>query len=79
MKEKRLIKVVIESYVIRNEEGVGLYRTSTREGADGRREVLATFKAQTSSRIDSSRLKKEHPDIYEEYAKTSSTRVFRLK
>ena len=49
------------------------------EGADGRREVLATFKSQTSSRIDSARLKKEHPDIYEEYAKTSSTRVFRLK
>ena len=32
--EKRLIKVVIESFVIRNEEGVGLYRTSTREGAE---------------------------------------------
>lgn len=30
---KNLIKVVGESYVIRNEEGVGLYRTSTREGA----------------------------------------------
>ena len=32
--EKRLIKVVVESYVIRNEEGVGIYRTSTREGAE---------------------------------------------
>ena len=32
--EKRSIKVVLESYVIRNEEGVGLYRTSTREGAE---------------------------------------------
>ena len=32
--EKKLIKVVIESYVIRNEEGVGVYRTSTREGAE---------------------------------------------
>ena len=32
--EEKLIKVVIESYVIRNEEGVGLYRTSTREGAE---------------------------------------------
>lgn len=31
---KKLVKVVIESYVIRNEEGVGLYRTSTREGAE---------------------------------------------
>ena len=34
--DKRLIKVVIESFVIRNEEGVGLYRTSTREGAERR-------------------------------------------
>ena len=33
-KEKRLVKVVLESYVIRNEEGVGIYRTSTREGAE---------------------------------------------
>lgn len=32
--EKKLIKVVIESYVIRNEEDVDLYRTSTREGAE---------------------------------------------
>lgn len=32
--EKKLIKVVLESYVIRNGEGVGLYRTSTREGAE---------------------------------------------
>ena len=31
---KRLVKVVVESYVIRNEEGVGMYRTSTREGAE---------------------------------------------
>lgn len=32
--EKKPIKVVLESYVIRNEEGVGIYRTSTREGAE---------------------------------------------
>ena len=32
--EKKFIKVILESYVIRNEEGVGLYRTSTREGAE---------------------------------------------
>ena len=32
--DKKLIKVVVESYVIRNEEGVGIYRTSTREGAE---------------------------------------------
>lgn len=32
--EKKLIKVVLESYVIRNEGGVGIYRTSSREGAE---------------------------------------------
>lgn len=32
--DKKLVKVVVESYVIRNEEGVGLYRTSTRDGAE---------------------------------------------
>lgn len=32
--DKKLVKVVLESYVIRNEEGVGIYRTSTREGAE---------------------------------------------
>ena len=31
---KKLIKVVLESYVIRNGEGIGLCRTSTREGAE---------------------------------------------
>lgn len=31
---KKLVKVVVESYVIRNEEGVGIYRTSTCEGAE---------------------------------------------
>lgn len=32
--EKKIVKVVVESYVIRNEGGVGLCRTSTREGAE---------------------------------------------
>lgn len=31
---KKLVKVVLESYVIRNEEGIGLYRTSTLAGAE---------------------------------------------
>ena len=31
---KKLVMVVIESYVIRNEEGIGLYRTSTLAGAE---------------------------------------------
>ena len=31
---KKLVKVVIESYVIRNEQGIGLYRASTLAGAE---------------------------------------------
>lgn len=37
-----------------------------------------TYKAMTSTRFSSSDFKKEHPDIYQEYAKTTSTRVLRL-
>ena len=31
---KKHVMVVLESYVIRNEEGIGLHRASTREGAE---------------------------------------------
>lgn len=31
---KKIVKVVIESYVIRNEQGIGLYRASTLAGAE---------------------------------------------
>ena len=41
--EKKLIKVVVESYAIRNEEGVGLYRTSTREGAERQINLFREF------------------------------------
>lgn len=40
---------------------------------------LATYKAQESTRIDSAKLKELMPEIYEEYSKTSSFRVFRSK
>ena len=49
---KKIAKVVVESYVIRNEEGVGLCRTSTREGAerqlDSFRECYARRRGQSS-------------------------------
>lgn len=32
--DKKLVKVVLESYVIRNEEGIGLHRASTLAGAE---------------------------------------------
>lgn len=32
--DKKLVKVVLESYVIRNEQGIGLFRASTLAGAE---------------------------------------------
>ena len=41
--------------------------------------TLFTWKAQSSSRFDSSAFKNAHPDLYQQYTKTSETRVLRLK
>ncbi|WP_238368256.1 YqaJ viral recombinase family protein [Mesobacterium pallidum] len=40
-------------------------------------EKLATWKEQSSTRVDSKRLRAEHPDIFEACSTTSSTRVLR--
>jgi predicted phage-related endonuclease len=40
---------------------------------------LATWKSQTTSRIDTSRLKVEQPAIAKEYTKSTETRVLRIK
>lgn len=40
--------------------------------------TLANFREQQSRRIDTTRLKKERPEIYAEYAKVSTTRPMRL-
>jgi putative phage-type endonuclease len=39
---------------------------------------LATFKTQESQRLDTTKLKNELPDIYQNYVKVSESRVFRL-
>ena len=39
---------------------------------------ICTYKEQSSTRIDSTLLKKEEPDLFTKYSKTSSTRVFRI-
>lgn len=39
---------------------------------------LATFKHQERKTLDSKALKEAHPDIYEQFVKTSSTRVLRI-
>jgi len=39
--------------------------------------AICTYKEQSSTRIDSTLLKKEEPDLFAKYSKTSSTRVFR--
>lgn len=41
--------------------------------------VLATWKPGSSTRIDTKRLKADHPDLAEQYATTTTTRTFRLK
>ena len=41
--------------------------------------TLFTWKTQSSSRFDSSAFKNAHPDLYQQYTKTSETRVLRLK
>lgn len=39
---------------------------------------LATFKAQSRTTLDSKALKAAHPELWEQFAKTSSTRVLRI-
>lgn len=41
-------------------------------------EKACTYKTQKRTTLDTTRLKKESPDVYQAYAKTSETRVFRL-
>ena len=42
-------------------------------------EVVATWKNQTSNRFDTKAFKADHPDLYEEYMRESTTRTFRIK
>lgn len=42
-------------------------------------DILATWKAQTSNRFDSNTFKKDHPDLYNNYTKTTKTRILRVK
>ena len=37
-----------------------------------------TYKSQSATRLDSTRLKKAHPAVFQEFAKTSESRTFRL-
>lgn len=41
-------------------------------------EKACTYKAQKSTRFDSTRFKKEQPEVYQDYVKSTETRVFRL-
>lgn len=53
---------------------IGNYSTMQANG-----NTLFTWKTQSSSRFDSSAFKNAHPDLYQQYTKTSETRVLRLK
>lgn len=48
------------------------------EVAEHNGEKLATWKSQNSSRLDTARLKQDHPEICEEYQKTANYRVLRV-
>ncbi|MBQ9240231.1 MAG: YqaJ viral recombinase family protein [Duodenibacillus sp.] len=41
-------------------------------------EKACTFKSQSATRLDSTKLKKTHPALFQQFAKTSETRTFRL-
>ncbi len=42
-------------------------------------EVRCTWKEQSTTRLDSSRLKEEMPEVFDKYKKTTTSRVFRVK
>jgi putative phage-type endonuclease len=42
-------------------------------------ETLATWKAQTSQRLDTTAFKAAHPELYAQFVKPSESRVFRIK
>lgn len=50
----------------------------TRSAAVGK-DYSFSWKAQSTNRLDTKRLKEEHPDIYDEYLTVTNSRVFRAK
>ncbi|MFN3904877.1 MAG: YqaJ viral recombinase family protein [Acinetobacter junii] len=63
------------------EDEIKLKIVSTMQDAEmmiSQGESICTYKEQSSTRIDSTLLKKEEPDLFAKYSKTSSTRVFRI-
>lgn len=63
------------------EDEIKLKIVSTMQDAEmmiSQGKTLFTYKEQSSTRIDSTLLKKEEPDLFTKYSKTSSTRVFRI-
>lgn len=49
------------------------------EDKEGGRSLLATYKSQTTRRLDTSRIKDRYPSMYEALSKPTTTRVLRLK
>lgn len=54
-------------------EHIGEHQSLSRDG-----KVIATYKTQSRSTFDSTRFKKDQPETYKEYIKTSESRVLRL-
>ena len=68
----------LAEYIRLGEEVAALKAHMTAQGVDvlSGTEHKATYKAFTSSRIDTTTLKKEHPDIATAYTKTTTAKRF---
>lgn len=75
--ELKAIKDDTETKIKAIEQEIKLDLGEFQKGVSGSYQV--TWKPQTRTSIDTSRLKKEKPEIAEKYSKTSETRVLRIK
>ncbi|ARN31396.1 TPA: YqaJ viral recombinase family protein [Acinetobacter baumannii] len=63
------------------EEAIKLEIATSMQDAEmmiSRGKAICTYKAQSSTRIDTKVLKEKEPELFEKYCSTSSTRVFRI-
>ncbi len=77
-KAKALVKtdsLVVDTLELQIKNFIGTNSVIT----DSKGKTLATWKAQTTNRIDTTQLKKDLPDIAETYTKATTSRVLRVK
>lgn len=77
LNELKLIKSDTETKIKAIEQEIKLSLGEYQKGYIG--SYQATWKPQARTSVDSNKLKKEMPNIYKKYSKTSETRVLRIK